>query len=155
MDSIAWSSWSVTVQMKWETHRTICARADVPWTGMQVLVYTVAGSWIVGLGEQSQCDDWRWLQGDNSRRQERGNPWWRMPLEEILETMGAGCYCWVMCKGYSLHCSFPPLTCLHWQLSTREGPQPGVFEHLLGQAMEKDQTGRHFGCQLPEARKES
>ena len=49
-----------------------------------------------GAWAQPQCKDWWWLQGDSSRGQGTGNPWWRMSLEEILETTEAGCYCWVM-----------------------------------------------------------
>ena len=58
--TLKWSSWSVAVQMKWETHRTICAMADVPWTGKQVYQCTQwlgAGSWGLESNLSATTDD--------------------------------------------------------------------------------------------------
>ena len=77
----------------------------------------VAGSWCLGIVEQSQCDGCCWLWRDRTRG---GDGWDRdgkSPVEESQAAMEARWYSWVTRRGWSHHHSLSLSTCQHRQLN--------------------------------------
>ena len=61
-------------QLKWDENQTVLAAAiHIPSRNMGLLEGAVAGSWSLGIVEQSQCTDCCWLQRDGWRGCEEGD----------------------------------------------------------------------------------
>ena len=75
------------------------------------LVHTGAESLNVRTREKTQGWKCCWLWGDSLRGQEGGNLQLEMLVEETQTAIEARCHCWVMCRGWSHHCSLSLPTC--------------------------------------------
>lgn len=121
--------------------------ASVPWTGYSLSVHSGweldRGAWrAISVSDrqwQGQLRDRGEIHGgENAFGRNPGDHGSRVLIQEV------------MARGWP---AVAILTCPApwWAL---EGPSQGVFEHLLGQAMEKDQTGSTLGTSTQEGWKE-
>ena len=111
-------------QPKWTENQTVLAAPiHTPDRDVDPLEGAVAGSWSLGIVEQSQGKGCCWLQTDRVEGMWGRRSWWEMPVEESQAAKEARQYCWVMHREWSHHHSLSPLTGQHWQLDNREaGP---------------------------------
>ena len=86
-----------------------------------------AGSWSLGIVEQSQGEGCCLLWRDRWRGCEGGD-WWEMQVEENQAAMEERLYCWVTCRGWSHHHSLYPPTGQHPQLNNI-GAGPSIAWH--------------------------
>ena len=94
-----------------------------------LLVWTGAGCWNVGFGEQTWGEDCCGLCGDSLRGWEWGTPHLGMLLEEAQTTMEVKCHCWVTCEGQGHHDSLSPPTLAPAPRGTRRGSCWSGFAH--------------------------
>ena len=90
-------------QSKWNENQAVLVAAMHTSDGYAgSLAGAVAGSWSLGVVEQSQGECCCWLQRDGSRGWEGGD-WWEMAVEESQAAMEARRYCWVTGRGWNHH----------------------------------------------------
>ena len=112
-------------QPKWNENQTVLAAAiPTPDREAGLLEGIAAGSWSVGIVEQSKGEGFCWLWRDRQRGPElkeeimAGNA-----VEESQAALEPRWYCWVMHRGWSHHHSISLPTSQHPQTSNREaGP---------------------------------
>ena len=134
-------------QLKWNENQTVLEAAiHMPDRITGLLQGPVAGSWSLGIVEQSQCKDCCWLWRNGLRGCEGGDCGGKFQSWAAME---ARWYCWVTCRGWSHHHSLSPHNSVSsWTverlghqlpeaLNYRVGPHPGCpFKCLIHQSTE-------------------
>ena len=120
--------------MEWESDSPCCSHT-YPRQGHRPPEGTAAGSWSLGIVEQSPGKGSCWLRRDRSGGCEGGDCGGKIPVEESWAAMEEGQCCWVTCKGWRHHHSLSPPThasIRSWTIERLAHQMPDALNYRLG-----------------------